>query len=245
MSEPQGGQPGKYSILIVDDHPIVRRGLRALFRDEPDLEICGEAESAAEALQQIREIEPDVVVIDLALKGGHGLKLIEDIRAQNEQIKMLVSSMHDEMLFAERALRAGAMGYINKQASPEKIIDAIRQIIRGEIYLSTRMANRLLHRPGADRLPKESPVDRLTDRELQVFQMIGQGFSTRQIAKDLELSHKTIETHREKIKAKLRLKNSSELSRDATRWAMENSSPEAPQGPRLSDPDSCERPGKR
>jgi len=222
MSESQVVAAKKCRIMIVDDHPIVRRGLSALVRDEPDLEMCGEAESAPEAMERLEEATPDLVVVDLTLKSGHGLKLVQDIKAKNDKIKILVSSMHDEMLFAERVLRAGAMGYINKQGAPEKIIDAIRQVMRGEIYLSSRMANRLLHRVSGDRLPEKSTVDRLTDRELQVFQMIGQGLSTREIAKDLELSRKTVETHREKIKAKLRLRNSSELSRDATRWAMEN-----------------------
>ena len=222
MSESQVVQSQKYRILIVDDHPVVRRGLRELLHDEPDLEMCGEAESSEEALEQLADAAPDVVVVDLTLKSGHGLKLIHDIKDRSPKVKSLVSSMHDEMLFAERVLRAGAMGYINKQASPEKIISAIRQILHGEIYLSSRMANRLLHRVSGDRLPEKSTVERLTDRELQVFQMIGQGLSTREIAKDLELSRKTIETHREKIKAKLRLRNSTELSRDATRWAMEN-----------------------
>jgi DNA-binding NarL/FixJ family response regulator len=222
MSESQVIESRKCRILIVDDHPVVRRGLRALVQDETDLEICGEAESTEEALQRFEETTPDVIVLDLTLKSGHGLTLIHDIRSKNDTVKILVSSMHDEMLFAERVLRAGAMGYINKQASPEKIIGAIRQIMRGEIYLSSRMANRLLHQSPGDRLPEKSTVERLTDRELQVFQMIGQGLSTKKIAAELSLSHKTVETHREKIKAKLRLKNSTELGRDATRWAMEN-----------------------
>ena len=187
MSESQVVESKKCRIMIVDDHPIVRRGLRALVRDEEDLEMCAEAESAPEAIELLADAVPDLIVVDLTLKSGHGLKLVQDIKAKNEKVKILVSSMHDEMLFAERVLRAGAMGYINKQASPEKIIDAIRQILRGEIYLSSRMANRLLHRVSGDRLPEKSTVERLTDRELQVFQMIGQGLSTREIAKDLDL----------------------------------------------------------
>lgn len=222
VTQSQATQSQKCRILIVDDHPVVRRGLRALVQDEADLEICGEAESTEEALQRFEETTPDVIVLDLTLKSGHGLTLINEIRSKNDKVKILVSSMHDEMLFAERVLRAGAMGYINKQASPEKIIGAIRQILRGEIYLSSRMANRLLHQSPGDSLPEKSTVERLTDRELQVFQMIGQGLSTKKIAAELSLSHKTVETHREKIKAKLRLKNSTELGRDATRWAMEN-----------------------
>jgi DNA-binding NarL/FixJ family response regulator len=212
----------KYRILIVDDHPIVRRGLRELVADEPDLEVCAEAADVAEALREIEKTAPDVVVVDLTLKSGHGLELIQEIRTRHAGTKMLVSSMHDESLFAERALRAGASGYINKQEPPEKIIDAMRQVLRGGVYLSPRMANRLLHRITTGELLGRTPIEGLTDRELEVFEMIGQGLSTKQIARRLELSHKTIGTHREKIKAKLDLKNSSELSRHATQWVLEN-----------------------
>lgn len=212
----------KYRILVVDDHPIVRRGLRELVADEPDLAICGEAEDVAQALQQVEETRPDVVIVDLTLKDGHGLELIQQIKARNRHIKMLVSSMHDESLFAERALRAGAAGYISKQEPPEKILAAMRQVLRGEIYLSSWMSTRLLHRITSGEALNASPIESLSDRELEVFQMIGQGLSTKQIAKKLELSHKTIETHREKIKAKLNLKNSTELGRHATQWVLEN-----------------------
>jgi len=215
-------QPNRYKILIVDDHPIVRRGLRELVADEPDLEVCGEAETVADALRQVEATGPDVVVVDLTLKGGHGLDLIREIKARNERIKMLVSSMHDESLFAERVLRAGAAGYISKQESPDRIIGALRQVLRGEIYLSSRMANRLLHRVTAGEPLEKSPIETLSDRELQVFEMIGRGQTTKQIAQSLSLSHKTIEAHREKIKIKLNLKNSSELSRHATQWVLES-----------------------
>ena len=222
MSSRRSIGPKKYKILVVDDHPIVRRGLRELVADEPDLEVCGEAEDVAQALEQVEATRPDVVIVDLTLKGGHGLELIQDIKSRNERIKMLVSSMHDESLFAERALRAGASGYISKQESPEKIIDAMRQILRGEIYLSSRMATRLLHRISTGEPLNKTPIESLSDRELEVFEMIGQGLSTKQIARKLDLSHKTIETHREKIKSKLNLKNSTELSRHATQWTLEN-----------------------
>ena len=212
----------KYRILIVDDHPIVRRGLRELVADETDLEICGEAEDVTQALQQIDATRPDVVIVDLTLKSGHGLELIQEIKARDGQIKMLVSSMHDESLFAERALRAGAAGYINKQESPEKIIDAMRCVLRDEIYLSSRMSNRLLHRISAGELLEKTPFESLSDRELEVFEMIGRGMTTKQIARQLDISHKTVETYRENIKSKLNLKNSSELSRHATQWVLEN-----------------------
>lgn len=215
-------EPQKYKILVVDDHPIVRHGLRELVADEPDLEVCGEAEDVSQALQQVEASRPDVVIVDLTLKGGHGLELIQKIKARNAHVKMLVSSMHDESLFAERALRAGAAGYISKQESPEKIIDAMRRVLEGEIYLSSRMATRLLHRISIGDPLDQDPIESLSDRELEVFEMIGQGISTKQIARKLDLSHKTIETHREKIKSKLNLKNSTELTRHATQWVLEN-----------------------
>ncbi len=215
-------QPRNYRILIVDDHPIVRRGFRELVAHEPDLLVCGEAEDAPQALQQIEATRPDVVVIDLTLKSGHGLELIQEIKARDGRIKMLVSSMHDESLFAERALRAGASGYVSKQESADKIIDAVRRVLRGEIYLSPRMANRLLHRVASGEPLGKNPIESLSDRELEVFEMIGQGLTTKQVAGKLELSPKTVETHREKIKTKLRLRNSIELSRHATQWVLEN-----------------------
>lgn len=212
----------KYRVLIVDDHPIVRRGLAELIATRPDLEVCGEAAEIPEALRLVEATRPDVAIVDLTLKGGHGLELIEEIKARHGRVKMLVSSMHDETLFAERALRAGAAGYIGKQEAPERIIEALHKVLRGEICLSPRMANRLLHRVASGEALERNPIEGLSDRELQVFEMIGQGQTTKQIAQSLQLSHKTIEAHREKIKAKLNLKNSSELSRHATQWVLEN-----------------------
>ncbi|NUQ64235.1 MAG: response regulator transcription factor [Pirellulales bacterium] len=212
----------KYRVLIVDDHPIVRHGLAELIAHEPDLEVCGEAGDTPEALRQVDTTQPHVVIVDISLKSGHGIDLIEQIKAKDERIKMLVSSIHDESLFAERALRAGAMGYINKQEATEKVIDAVRQVLRGEIYLSPRMSNRLLHTVvGGDRL-NSNPIEGLSNRELEVFEMIGQGLTTKQIAGKLHLSPKTIETHREKIKMKLNLANSTELSHRAVQWVLEN-----------------------
>jgi len=211
----------KYKVLLVDDHPLVRRGLADLIAGEADLEVSGQASDVAEALQEMERASPDLVVVDLTLKGGHGIDLVEKIKARNDQVKMLVSSMHDEMLFAERVLRAGAMGYISKQESPETLLGAIRQVLRGEVYLSARMTSRLLHRVAAGGPPHESPLQILSNRELEVFEMIGQGLTTLQIARRLELSPKTIETHREKIKQKLNLKNSAELSRRAVQWVLD------------------------
>ena len=216
------GTARRYKVLIVDDHPIVRRGLADLIAQEPDLEVCGEAADAAEALQQVEQDCPDVAVVDISLRSGHGLELIEQIKAKHDRVRMLVSSMHDELLFAERCLRAGAMGYIPKQEPTEKLIEAIRLVLRGQIYLTSRMANRLLHFVAGGKALDENPIRRLSNRELEVFEMIGQGLTTQQIAQKLQLSDKTIETHREKIKRKLNLKNSAELSRSAVQWVLQN-----------------------
>jgi DNA-binding NarL/FixJ family response regulator len=215
-------ESAKYRVLIVDDHPIVRRGLVELIGQEPDLEVCGEAADTSEALRQLAATQPHVVIVDISLKSGHGIDLIEQIKAKDEHVRMLVSSIYDESLYAERALRAGAMGYVNKQEATEKVVEAVRQVLRGEIYLSTRMSNRLLHSVvGGDRL-EQNPIEGLSNRELEVFEMIGQGLTTKQIAGKLHLSPKTIETHREKIKMKLNLANSTELSHRAVQWVSEN-----------------------
>jgi DNA-binding NarL/FixJ family response regulator len=210
-------------ILIVDDHALVRRGLATLIGDERDLVVCGEAADTVEALAAVAALRPDLVIVDLSLKTGHGLDLIKQIRSHDERARILVLSMHDEKLFAERALRSGAMGYINKEEATGKVVEAIRQVLAGRVYVSAAMTERLLQRAaetgGAKpRLPSES----LSDRELTVFQMIGQGVATREIAERLKLSIKTVETYREHIKAKLGLRNSAELSRHAAQWVLEN-----------------------
>jgi DNA-binding NarL/FixJ family response regulator len=209
-------------VLIVDDHPVVRRGLAELISDEPDLEVCGEASDAPDALRQVETRHPDVVVVDISLQSGNGIELIQQIKERDERIKTLVSSMHDESLFAERALRAGAMGYINKQEPTEKVIDAIREVLSGQVYLSARMANRLLQSVVGGETLEQDPIGSLSNRELEVFELIGQGLTTKKIAGRLHLSPKTIETHREKIKTKLNLSNSTELSRRAVQWVLEN-----------------------
>jgi DNA-binding NarL/FixJ family response regulator len=212
----------KYRILIVDDHPIVRRGLSDILAEQPDLEICGEACDVAEALQLVEMGQPDLMLIDLSLRSGHGIELVEQIKSQFDTVKMLVASMHDELLFAERCLRAGAMGYIAKMESGENLLKAIRQVLRGEIYLSPRMSSRLLHLARGSKSIDEDPVGSLSNRELEVYEMIGQGLTIRQIAGKLQLSPKTIETHREKVKGKLNLRNSAELGRRAVQWVLEN-----------------------
>lgn len=212
---------GKLRVLIVDDHPIVRRGLRELVADEPDLEVCGEAEGLEDGLRLVVELKPDIVVIDLSLKTGHGFDLLERIKDCSPRTKTLVSTMHNEFLFAERALRAGAKGFISKQEPPEKIVEALRQVAQGEIWLSPRMTSRLLARVGGAAGTPEDGVSALSDRELQVFEMIGRGLSTSEIALKLDVSVKTVESHRQKIKLKLNLRTGAELTRYATQWALQ------------------------
>ena len=216
------GKTTKHKVLIVDDHPIVRHGLGELISRQDDLQMCGEAENAAEALRQVETNRPDVAVIDISLNDDNGIELVEQIRALYPEVKMLVSSMHDEKTFAGRAMRAGALGYINKRESIRKVIDAVRQVLRGEIYLSPQMAKTLLHRAAVGEPLDHNPTDTLSNRELEVFQMIGQGMNTQQIARKLELSPRTIETHRKNIKTKFNLQNGSQLSRAAFQWVQEN-----------------------
>jgi DNA-binding NarL/FixJ family response regulator len=221
------GEPSTAShaarILIVDDHPMVREGLAARIATQGDLHVCGEAGNVREALLLAEQQRPDLAIIDISLKDGHGLDLIKQIRLRDERVKMLVSSMHEESLFAERALRAGAMGYINQQEAPEKVVEAIRQVLEGKMVFSSQMTERILHRAVGRPTPgSQSPVEGLTDRELEVFELIGRGMTTRKIANQLGLSVHTIETHREKIKSKLKLKNSAELGRHALQWILES-----------------------
>jgi len=210
-------------ILIVDDHPIVRRGLKELISHSADLEVCGEAADLADALQQVKETRPDLVVVDISLKSGSGIELIKQIKAMAPHIKMLVSSVYDESLYAERALRAGAMGYINKEEALDNIIGAIRQVLSGRVYLSGEMTSRMLHRSLGGEKSERSSIETLSSRELEIFELIGRGFTTSQIASKLYRSIKTIEAHRESIKLKLNLTNSAQLARNAVQWVLENS----------------------
>lgn len=210
-------------ILIVDDHPLVRAGLAQLIGDSPDLEICGEAGDMAEALRQVDELQPDLAIIDLSLAGGSGLDLIERVKSRNRDILMLVASMHDETLYAERVLAAGARGYINKQEAQERIILAIRRVLGGKVYLSERMTERLLSGM-VDANSDKRDIDSLSNRELQVFELIGEGVPTTRIAEQLNLSTKTIETHQAHIKKKLGLDSAHELTQRAIRWVMSQES---------------------
>jgi DNA-binding NarL/FixJ family response regulator len=206
-------------ILIVDDHPLVRTGLAQLIGDCPDLEVCGEAGDMAEALRQIDALDPDLAIIDLSLAGGSGLDLIEHVKSHNRDLPMLVASMHDETLYAERVLAAGARGYINKQEAQDRIVRAIRRVLAGKVYLSERMTERMLSGM-VDSNHERRDIDSLSNRELQVFELIGQGISTSHIASRLNLSTKTIETHQARIKKKLGLGSAHELTQRAIRWVM-------------------------
>jgi DNA-binding NarL/FixJ family response regulator len=212
----------KQRIVIVDDHPIVRRGLALTIGQEPDLEVCGEAANVTEALEKVEERHPDIVVIDISLDGEDGIELIDYVKSRWPAVKILVCSAHDEETFAGRVLRAGAMGYVCKREAIAKIVEAIRQVLLGEIYLSPRMATSLLQRASIGEPLDRNPVETLSNRELQVFDMIGQGLNTTQIAEKLQLSPKTIESHRKLIKMKLKLQTSAQLARRAFTWVQEN-----------------------
>ena len=209
----------KIRILIVDDHPIVRQGLAELVNHEDDFAVCGQAEDYHEALRAIGELNPNMAVVDISLKETSGLELIKDIHSQHPDLPVLALSMHDETLYAERALRAGAMGYIMKQEATENVIAAIRKILGGEIYVSDRMASRMVRKLVAGQtVTNASSVDCLSDRELEVFRLIGKGHGTRQISERLYLSVKTIETYRAHIKDKLNLADAAELLQYAIQW---------------------------
>jgi DNA-binding NarL/FixJ family response regulator len=211
------------TIVIVDDHPLVRDQLRAAVESEPDLAIAGEAEDGQHALSVIGSAKPNLVIVDMTLKGLTGLDLIKEIRLRHPKLLILVVSMHDESLYAERAIHAGARGYITKQEATKKILQAIRCVLSGEIYLSEKMATKVLTKvAGGRENHAESSIERLTDRELQVFKQIGHGHSTRQIADELHLDMKTIETYRSRIKVKLGIKDARDLLQQAIVWAHQS-----------------------
>jgi DNA-binding NarL/FixJ family response regulator len=218
-----GSQRGATRILIVDDHPLVRLSLREFIRREKDLEVCGEAEDRDQALALVAAAKPQLAIVDLTLKSSNGMELIKDLREQFPDVQILVLSMHDEAIHAERAIRAGARGYITKQEATTKVMVAIRQILRGEIYWSERAAARVASKiAGPARGNTGLPVDCLTDRELQVFELIGAGQSTRQISAALHIDVSTVETYRARIKEKLNLKDALALLQYAIRWHISN-----------------------
>jgi len=209
-------QVKKKSVFVVDDHPLLRQGLALMIDREPDLMVCGEAEEAQAALKEVAARKPDILIVDISLKGPDGIDLLKNLRALYPDLPVLILSMHDESIYAERALRARANGYIMKQEATEKVLVAIRRILAGDIYLSEKMANKLLHQyvSGPAR-NEQSRLSALSDRELEVFRQIGEGRSTREIAENLHLSIKTVETYQAHIKEKLSLRTGRELVQHA------------------------------
>jgi DNA-binding NarL/FixJ family response regulator len=207
-------------VLLVDDHPILRKGLAQMINMEQDLAVCGEAEEAGKAFELVGTLHPDVAVVDISLKTGNGIELVKNIKARYPELPVLVLSMHDESLYAERALRAGSLGYIMKEEATEQVLVAIRRVLKGEIFLSEKMKSRMLQQltTGGRNKVVVSPIENLTDRELEVFRLIGEGRSTRQIAGELHLSVRTVEAYREYIKSKLNLRNATELVQHAFHW---------------------------
>jgi DNA-binding NarL/FixJ family response regulator len=212
--------PVKSRIFIVDDHTMFREGLRQLIEREPDLTVCGDAAGAGEALKNIEESKPDLAIIDLSLSGGTGIDLIKTLRNQYADLPILVVSMHEESLYAERALHAGANGYVMKQEPAKTVKVAVRKVLAGDMHLSEKMTASMLGKfmSGGQTTPPVSPIEKLSDRELEVFRMLGQGKMTRQIAEELDLTIATINSFRNRIKEKLNLKNSAELVMHAIQW---------------------------
>ena len=206
-------------VLVVDDHPMLRAGLRELINKQADLEVCGEAGNACDALSEISRCHPDVLVTDLSMPGRSGAELIKDALALHPRLSILVVSMHDERIHAERVLRAGARGYVMKEAGPEKLLAAIRKVAAGEVYASEQLSARLLEAlTGRHPRGSQSPIEKLSDREFEVFRLLGEGRPTPDIAQRLHLSAKTVAAHRAKIKTKLAIGTASELISYATRW---------------------------
>jgi DNA-binding NarL/FixJ family response regulator len=217
---PKGDRPEAKRIVVVDDHPLFRKGLEQLINTSDDgLAVCGEAGSAAEAIGVIRRLQPDLVIVDLSLPGANGIELIKNIRAEFSKLPILVLSMHDESLYALRAMRAGAQGYVMKQEALGNVVSAIREVCDGRPYLSPAMSSELIAKFAHGPFDGESrETDKLSDRELEILELIGQGKDVRQIAKELHLSSKTVETHRAHIKEKLKLANARQVARFAVQW---------------------------
>ena len=215
----EGARTRNYRVLVVDDHPLFRKGVVQLLTDEPDLEVRGEASNSQQALGELRRQKFDLAVVDVGLEGSaNGIELTKSIKAEKPELPVLVLSMHDETMFAERALRAGARGYVMKREALDHFILAVRTVLRGEIYISENMSKRMIfaHLHGGG--DAASPVDRLTDRELEILQLLGKGRELRDIAKELHISAKTVEAHRAHIKEKLDFKNAREVARFAVTW---------------------------
>jgi DNA-binding NarL/FixJ family response regulator len=219
----KGPTTKKRSILLVDDHPIVIEGLKQLIDQQPDLRVCGELSDGRAALATVERLRPDLAVVDLSLKDVNGLDVIKTLKAEHPALPVLALSMHDEMLYAERALRAGASGYVMKQEATKNLLGAVRRILDGGIYLSDNVTAKLLQRVANTKSTgKTSALEELSDREIEVFRLIGEGASTRRIAEMLKLSIKTIESHRENIKRKLNLQDAAELVQSAVAWVHDS-----------------------
>jgi DNA-binding NarL/FixJ family response regulator len=217
----QPGYAGKRTVFVVDDHPLLRQGLALLINQQHDLEVCGEAEEAQAAMHAIAQRRPDILIVDISLNGPDGLELLKNIRASYPDLPVLILSMHDEAIYAERALRARANGYIMKQEATEKVLVAVRRILHGDVYLSDRMANKMLQQYiGGAPSAIQSRISALSDRELEVFCLIGEGRGTREIAEELHLSVKTVETYQAHIKEKLSLRSGRELIQHAIQWKI-------------------------
>ena len=208
-------------ILIVDDHPTVREGLSYRISSQPDMTVCGDAADLDQALRRIDELQPDVVIVDISLKDSDGLDLIKEIKSRHTQVRMLVHSMYDETIYADRCLHAGAMGYVNKESDPDEVIRAIRDVVDGQVHVSPAMTRRIIGRQLTNHQPQTDPVDTLTDRQLEIFRLIAKGRSVSQIADCLSISVNTVETHRENIKRKLGVRSVAELNRQAVLWVSQ------------------------
>lgn len=206
-------------IYLVDDHPLMRKGLAMTIQNEPGFEVCGQAESAEDAMKEIFDLKPDAAVIDISLPGMNGIELVKNILHQEPNLKILIVSRHDEELYAERAIRAGAKGYLMKLEAVDVLITAIKQILNDNLYLSDKIGNKLLMKMASGNTNKsDDPLDLLSDRELEVFELTGKGISTKEIATKLQISAKTVESHKANIKEKLKIRSSNELLRHAVRW---------------------------
>ena len=215
-----GPSAPRCKVFLVDDHPIVRQGLALFIDREPDLMVCGEADDTTSALQAIRESTPDFVVLDISLDGPDGLELLKTLRVRYPNLPVLVLSMHDESVYAERALRAGANGYIMKQEATDRVLTAIRHILGGDVYLSDRLTKRMLQQFVNGSISPRDPLAKLSNRELEVYRLIGAGHGTRQIADELHVSTKTVESYQAHIKEKLALRNARELVQHAVEWSV-------------------------
>jgi DNA-binding NarL/FixJ family response regulator len=209
----------KTQVFIVDDHPVIREGLAVIINHEQDMSVCGEAEDAHQALKAVTELKPDIVIADMSLKNSDGLELTKNIKARYPRLPVIIFSVHDEFIYAERALLAGARAYLMKDAVSENVIKAIRAVLKGEIFVSDAISNKFLHKIARDKAgTAKTPIENLSDRELEIFRLIGEGYKASQIAKQLHLSVKTIGTYRTRIKEKLDIANASELLKYSIRW---------------------------